>query len=303
MKKIIKLVSVVLLIMSVASCGKKTNKFTEEDLKKIHETEAQLKQQLVNKTWHYQNEPVRAVQFLDDGSYINFLSSGIRGADFFSGDDGTWDIKYCFYDGDTKYLNEENNKDRALEYYDYNVVVTYKTREGESKLYTETIAFESGDLILAGDRLYDGPSVIEKLPDNLSIFKELLNHAWYIDGMNSYALFFDNGYCFMTYGVFIDGSTNGAYVYKWGFDEGKGILYLMNHYQPEEVIYEDVQAYGLNGALHDDGSMYFQLVEVWSDGEVIFDMDNVDGRDDSAVALSNSYSKLKTWSEQHWESY
>ena len=288
-------------LLILTGCGKKVNRFTDNEIEEIHAKEAELKSQLVNKTWHYYKEPTQAVQYLEDGSYINYLSPGIRGADHFSGDDGIWDVKYCgSLDADTKYLYEENNKDRAREFYDYNVVVTYVNLEGKTRTYTLKIGFSSGDLILAGDELYDGPAVIEKMPENLSIFKELPGHVWYIDGMNTYALFYDDGYCFMTYGVFMDGSTNGADIYRWGFDESTGILYLMNYYKPDETVYEDVRDYALNVALHSDGSQYIQLVDVWSNGQITYDMDIVDGKDDSARALLNSYNSLHKWTIDNW---
>lgn len=296
MKKFIKTLLLISVILMICSCGKKTKGFSDEELEEIHAKEASLKKQLVNRTWHFYDEPARAVRYLEDGSYENYHGAGIRGVDYFSGDDGTWDIMYCgSLDADTKYLEED--KERALKYYDYNVVVRYVNRDGENKSYTETIEFdENGDLIISGDRAYDGPSIIEHMPEGLGIHQDLPGHIWYIDGFNCYALFFKDGYCYMTHGVFADGTTNASYIYRWGYDESAGVLYLTSHYQPEEEILEDVEPYYLNGA-----APAFQLAELWSDSTNVFDMNNVDGEDDSALALMNSYNNLNRWTVELWE--
>ena len=297
MKKLL-LFLVVLFVLT--SCGKKAKGFTAEELEEIHATEASLKQQLVNRTWHFCSEPARAVKYNEDGSYENYLGPGIRYLDYFSGDDGTWDIKYCgTLDADTSYL--ETDKEKAKEYYNYNIVVTYVNMDGKTKTYTQAVGFTSNDLKLDGDQLYVGRAVIEHMPDNLGIFEMMPDHVWYIESMGSYALFFDDGYCYMTYGVFIDGSTNGSYLYRWGFDKDSGMFYLMDYYKPDDVVYEDVQEYALNGALNDDGTMFIQLVDTWSNGENMIDVQMVDDKDDSAKALLNSYDQLHSWTVQNWE--
>ena len=293
----IKLVFLAILLLTISCCGNKTNKFSQSELEEIHQQEVLLKQQLLNKTWHYYDEPTRAVQYLEDGSYINFLSSGIRSADYFTGDDGTWDVKYCgSLDANTRYLDEENDKEKALKYYDYNVVVSYVNYEGKDKTYTLTIEFSDGDLILGGDRLYDGPSIIEHIPDNLYPKDDLLNHVWYIDGMNYYILFFDNNLAYATYNVFADGSTNGSYLYRWGYDETDNLFYLMNYYNFNDEIVEDVQEY----ILEENAGPDYRLAETWSNGGVTFDMNKVDGKDESAIALLNAYDMLKKWSADNW---
>ena len=298
MKKILLLCTVLMLL---CSCGKKTKGFSEEELQEIHAKEESLRQQLVGKTWHYSSEPARAVRYLEDGSYEDYLGPGIRNRDYFSGDDGTWQIKYCeSLSGDTSFLEED--KERAQKYYDYNVLVTYINREGKTKTYTQSIAFSSGDLILSGDKLYDGPAVIEHMPDDLKTFDLLPGHVWYLDGFDSYALFFDDGYCYMTYGIFIDGQSNGSYLYRWGFDEDNVFLYLMDYYKDDDKVYEDVRQYAIDGAIEDGGNIYLQLAETWSNGENIMGMRIVDDQDYSAKALMHSYNQLHKWTLDNWDS-
>lgn len=299
MKKLYKLILILLIVLVTAGCGEKVNKFSDEELQEIHTKEAELKNQIIGKTWHYYDEPQRAVEFLEDGTRIEYFSAGVRGADIFDDEGDSWDVKFCgFLDTDTKYLDEENNKDKALKYYDYNLVGTGINYEGKLKTWTQEIEFSGNDLILAGDKLYEGPGVIEHMPDNLSIYNDLLNHVWNIDGLTNYALFYNDGYCFMTYGVFLDGSTNGAYLYRWGYDESTNYLYLMNYYDPNSDgnLVEDVQVYVLNK----EDNVY-KLEEVWSNGARNFDMSNVDGEDDSAKALMNSYNSLHQWCKDNWD--
>ena len=297
MKKLILLLTVLLIL---TSCGKKAKGFTAEELEEIHAKEASLKQQLVNKTWHYYSEPSRAVRYLEDGSYENYLGPGIRYRDYFSGDDGTWDIKYCgTLDGDTSYL--ETDKEKAKEYYDYNVFVTYVNYEGKTRTYTQSIRFDGNELFLEGDELYEGPAVLEHMPEGLRKFELFPDHVWYIDSMECYALFFADGYCYMTHGVFADGLTNASYIYRWGVDDDEGLLYLMDYYKEDDKVYEDVQIYAINGALEDNGNIYIQLVDTWSNGETMIDMHMVDGTDNSAIALLNSYDQLHNWTIENWE--
>jgi hypothetical protein len=106
----------------------------------------------------------------------------------------------------------------------------------------------------------------------------------------------------MTYGVFADGLTNGSYIYRWGYDEENVFLYLMDHYKSDEKVYEDVRIYAIDGALEDNGAMFLQLVDTWSKGSNIFGMKIVDGQDDSAVMLMNSYDQIHNWTKENWGS-
>ena len=297
MKKLLLLLSVLLLM---TSCGKKSKGFSADELQKIHDNEALLREKLVNKTWHYYDEPVRAVRYLDDGSYENYFGPGISGRDYFTGDDGMWEVKYCeSLNGDTSLL--ETDRERAEKYYDYNVLVTYVNSEGNTKTYTLSLEFAGDDLLLGGDKLFEGESIIERMPEGLGIFKDLPGHIWYIDGMGSYALFFDDGYCYMTYGVFLDGSTNGSYIYRWGYDENQGLFYLMDHYDVDGKICEDIKSYAINGVNGDNAEISLELVDTWSNGAYIMNLAKVDGQDDSAKALLHSYEQLHSWTIENWK--
>ena len=295
-----KLLLILTFLLVLASCGKKSRGFSSEELQKIHDTEAMLREKLVGKTWHFYDEPERAVRYLDDGSYENYFGPGISGRDYFTGDDGMWEVKYCeSLNGDTSFL--ETDKERAEKYYEYNVLVTYVNRDGQTKTYTLSLDFAGDDLILAGDKLFEGQAMIEKMPEGLGIFKQLPGHIWYISDMGSYTLFFDDGYCYMTYGVFADGQTNGSYLYRWGFDENQGLLYLMDHYEVSEELKENIKSYAINGETGDDAGTYLKLVDTWSNGANIMDLDIVDGQDDSARALLHSYDQLHSWTIENWK--
>ena len=110
MKKLYRIIFVLLIVLVAAGCGEKVNKFSDEELQEIHTKEAELKNQLIGKTWHYYDEPQRAVEFFEDGTRIEYFSAGVRGADIFDDEGDSWDVKFCgFLDADTKYLDEENN--------------------------------------------------------------------------------------------------------------------------------------------------------------------------------------------------
>ena len=288
------------ILLIITSCGSKSKGFSEEEIKKIHETEELLREKLVDKTWHYYDEPERAVRYLEDGSYDNYYGPGISGRDHFSGDDGMWEVKYCeSLSGDTSLL--ETDRERAEKYYENNILVTYVNMDGKTKTYTLSLDFAGDDLVLGGDKLFEGQAVIEQMPEGLTIFKELPGHIWYIEDMGSYALFFDDGYCYMTYGVFADGLSNGSYLYRWGFDEDQGIFYLMDHYDVEGKLQENINSYALNGTFDDQGNSIIELADTWSNGANKMSMAIVDGQDDSAKALLHSYEQLHSWTIENWK--
>lgn len=72
----------------------------------------------------------------------------------------------------------------------------------------------------------------------------------------------------------------------------------MNYYDPKSDgnLVEDVEVYVLNK----EGNVY-KIEEVWSNGARNFDMSNVDGEDDSAKALMNSYNSLHQWCKDNWD--
>lgn len=301
-----KIIVTILISLILFGCGSKTKGFSQDELNEIHNKEKELKEKLVDKTWHYINEPSQAVRYLSTGCFENYLSRGIRGMDPFY--DETWDVKFCgSLDGDITYL--ETDKERALKYYDYNVLVKYTDIDGKDRSYTLEIDYDGDELILGNDRLFDGQEAITKMPDNLNVHKDVLNHVWRIEGMDYYALFFDNGLAYMTYNVFIDGSTNGSYIYKWGVDD-EGFFYMMDYYNMDDVYYEDVQKYALNAGYTEESKLYLELVDTWTTENnpdikniVSYRMDIVDGQDDSAIALLNSKDKLRQWTINNWKDY
>ena len=71
----------------------------------------------------------------------------------------------------------------------------------------------------------------------------------------------------------------------------------MNHFTPEEEILEDVMSYEL---IRESDEKY-SLADRWSGGSVSYGMTRVDGADESAMALMNSYKKLHRWTIETWE--
>ncbi len=283
------------IALSMTSCGKPAG-FSQDELDEIHANEKALREQLINITWHETDEPTRALRFFDDGTYEEYYGGSVRELERY-GDEVKWEILFCSsYNADTDYL--ETDSERALEYYNYNVVY-HSYLSGELKTYTMELSFDGDRMELGRREYYAGQDLLEKMPEDLTVMKDLLNHVWYIDGLEYYILFFDNGYSYATYGVFADGLSNGSYVYKWGVNESEGLFCMMDYYYPDDVKYEDVQLYKMT-VTGSGAGLSMLLTDIWSDGAFSRSIRNVDGQDDSARALLNSYESLRSWVTDIW---
>lgn len=156
------------ICLSLTACDGKPKTLTEEELEEIHRTEQELQERLVGITWHYEDEPAHAVYFDPDGTAEEYLGGTIQWIE-----DYTFDVRYCeYFDMDAEELTTRE-REKVLEYYDYNVVMQFTDEELDGERYTESIEFDGDALLLGVHRLVPGADFVKTLPEGLSGQDEL----------------------------------------------------------------------------------------------------------------------------------
>ena len=280
MKKTLSILLAAALLLTLTACSGKQKTLTDEEITQIHETEQQLRNQLVGITWHYEDEPAHAVYFAPDGTAEEYLGGTIQWIEEY-----TFDVRYCeYFDMDAEELTTRE-KEFIEAYYDYNVVMRFEDEDLDGERYTETIEFEGDTLVLGLHRLVPGADFVKTLPEGLSVKEELLGQVWYDTERNDYRLFFSDGTGFRCNGVFLDGTLLNEEKFYWGMDSD--LLYMMTKCQPggEGPILEEVDGFYLER----DGDSW-RLTDYWDGGVRHYGLTDPD--DDSGNRLNHNYDML-----------
>lgn len=280
MNRIIALLLALILSVGLAACRPRMKTLSPEEFEEIHRTEETLRAQLVEITWHYEDEPARAVRFGDDGTAEEYLGGTIQWIE-----DYTFAVRYCdYFDMDAEELTTRD-REQVLEYYDYNVVMQFSDEDLGEERYVESVSFDGDTLLLGNHRLVRGPDFVKTLPEGLAGNGALLNRVLYDVDDNDYRLFFDDGTGFRCNGVFLDGTLLNEEKFYWGMDGD--LLYMMTPTQPggEGPILEEVDGYYLEA----EGDS-FRLTDYWTGSQRLYGPP--DPEDDSANRLIYNYDML-----------
>ena len=268
------------ILLSLAACGGKAKTLTQEELEEIHRTEQELREKLVGVTWHYKDEPARAVRFDPDGTAEEYMGT-IQWIEEY-----TFAVRYCeYYDMDAENLTSRE-RESVLKYYDYNVVIQYADEDLGGERFVKTLAFDGDALLLDNRRLVQGVDYVKTLPEGLSGNDALLNRVLYDAENNDYRLFFADGTGFRCNGVFLDGTLLNEEKFYWGMDGD--LLYMMTPTQPggEGPVLEEVEDFYLEA----DGNGYC-ATDYWNGTVRYYAPPGAD--DDSANRLSHNYDMLR----------
>lgn len=269
-----------IMLLSLAACFGNSAKLTDSDLSEIHRTEQELREKLVGVTWHYEDDPARAIRFDPDGTAEEYMGT-IQWIEKY-----TFAVRYCtYYDMDAEELTSRK-KDDVQKYYEYNAVMQYADEDREGKRFTNSLAFDGDTLLLGAHRLVRGVDFIKTMPDGLSVSEALLDRVFYDAENNDYRLFFAEGTGFRCNGVFLDGELLNEEKFYWGTDGD--MLYMMLPTQPggEGPILEEVNGYHLEA----DGDGY-RATDYWNGNVRHFGPPAAD--DDSANRLIHNYDMLR----------
>lgn len=263
----------------MAACSSAPKTLTEQEIADIHSNEQMLYEQLVNATWHYEDEPSHAFAFRDDGTAEEYQGI-IEWVTAY-----TFAVRFCDYEDKTGEHLAETDRESIEKYYDYNVVMQYTDPVHEGQSYIDKIAFDGDTLLMGVHRLVKGVDFLKTMPEGLAIKDELLNRVWYDVKGNDYRLFFPEGTGFRCNGVFLDGTLLNPEKFYWGTDND--MLYVMIPIQPggEGPILEEVDGYRLEA----DGEGW-QMTDYWSGQVRHYGIPGED--DDSAARLTCNYEKL-----------
>ena len=281
MKRIFYLLLALAMVLSLSACGGKPKTLTEEELAEIHRTEQELREKLVDATWHYEDEPARAVRFNNDGTAEEYLGGTIQWIE-----DYTFAVRYCnYFDMDAEELLTRE-REHIQEYYEYSVVMQYTDEDLGGERYTESLGFDGDTLLLGIHRLVRGADFVKTMPEGLSGNDALLNRVLYDEDDSDYRLFFSDGTGFRCNAVFLDGTLLNEEKFYWGMDGD--LLYMMTPNQPggEGPILQEVEGY----YLEEDGDGY-RLTDYWSGATRYYGPPEAD--DDSANRLIYNYDMLR----------
>ena len=283
-KKILLLVLAMVMTFSLVSCGKRT--VSESEVAEYHQHEAELKERLVGKTWHQEDEPYIAYYFDEDGTYIEYTGTTIQWTEVFNYDVrfGSWAAS-DFYGENLLGLEEDR-----LQYYEYGIVASLADRE-DSKPFFDGIEFD-GDTLVWGNRCYSvGFDWPYKIPDDATADPFYTELVLWDEHASEYYMFYSDGTGFMCNTIFdMTNEIWGAQKFYWGVFDGN--LFMAEKTEYHDEIVDDVQAYSVERVGSD-----FQFTNLW-DGSQKMVTDAIE--DPVGYKLMHNYDQIHTRIED-WE--